>query len=319
MLTIPDVQVALGKLGYFAGPIDGDLHAEGFRDDLTRFQRDYPACGKQDGWYGPKTDAVLAPLIERLRQAVTPAPIESCRRWRLTRYFVGNARAHGAGNVPIWGPSSGAGGAEQLAQVSAAAFVEAALNGSTMLPDGRLVTVAGWVDVRMPGTTLFKPVIDIAKRQGWIPSRVGYAGIQLSNDQLQVTRVRTFAVQPVGPGGGPLEHGIECVPFRTVAADLGTLPGHDPSFRGKGGVAPVGTRAFVLELVGLRLPDGSIHDGWVTVNDTGGAIVGAHFDLYTGQKALDEDARVRGKIPELAHVWFQGIEERLPYYYGVGI
>lgn len=311
MLSILDVQVALGKLGYYAGEPDGDYHGQGFRDDLTRFQRDYPATGAVDGWYGPKTDAVLAPLALSLRRDA-PAQIQSCRRWRLTSYYLGNARAHGRGNVPIWGagPKN-----EQIGQVAPAAFVEAALNGSTVLEDGRIVTVSGWVDVHMPGSTLFKPVLDIAKRYGWIPDRTGYAGVQLSSDRLLVTRVRTFSVVSPGPKGWPLEHGVECDPWRTVAADLGSLSSHDPSFRGKGGTVPVGTKVFILELVGQKLPDGTTHDGWVTVNDTGGAIVGAHFDVFTGAKLLADKVR----IPALAHVWFDGIESRLPYYYGVGI
>jgi 3D (Asp-Asp-Asp) domain-containing protein len=72
---------------------------------------------------------------------------------------------------------------------------------------------------------------------------------------------------------------------------------------------------FILELAGVRLPDGTTHDGWCTVNDTGGAIFGAHFDVFTGVKAL----AAKVKIPSLAHVWFEGIEQRLPMNYGYGL
>lgn len=311
MLPILDVQVALNKLGYFAGPIDGDYHAEGFRDDLRRFQRDYPACGNVDGWYGLRTDAVLAPMAKQAQQRL-PSQVQSCRRWRVSRYYVGNARQHGRGNVPIW--SSDASQPINL-NVAPAAYVELALNGSSVLQDGTIVNVSGWTDVRPTLAHLFKPVLEIAKRNHWIPNHVGYAGIRVSNDRLTVTHVRTFVRSPRGPKGYPFEHQIECDPFRTVAADLGTLLTHDPSFRGKGGVVPVGTRAFLLELAGVRLPDDTFHDGWVTVNDTGGAIVGAHFDLFTGSKILS--GRVR--LPELMHVWFEGMEDKLPYHYGVGI
>lgn len=311
MLPILDAQVALNKLGYYDGPIEGDAAEVGFRDDLTRFQRDYPACGATDGWYGAKTDAVLAPILEKMRQ-VAPGTMRSARRWRLTRYYLGNARAHGRGNVPIWADKTH----EVLAQVAPSAWVEATLNGSTVLEDGRIASVSGWVDVRLPGTTLFKPVLDIAKRNGWLPEKSGYAGVVLSDDRQFVTKVRTFTVVPPGPKGWPLERGaIECEPWKTVAADLGTLKTHDPSFRDKGGVVPVGTRAFVLELAGVKMPGGGTHDGWVTVNDTGGAIVGAHFDVFTGAEALDKQV----KVPPLGHVWFEGIEDRLPYHYGVGI
>lgn len=311
MLPILEVQVALGKLGYYAGPVDGDYHSDAFRDDLCRFQRDFPACGKVDGWYGAKTDAVLAPIAKTLPTTLPPTAA-ACRRWRLTHYYVGNAAAHGRGTVPIWSSKPGQ---APLAAVAAGAFVEAALNGSTVLPSGQVVTVSGWIDVAAAGTALFKPVIEIAKRRGWVPDRTGYAGIRLSNDRLKVTQVRTFDLQATSPAGWPIERGIACDPFRTVAADLGVLASHDPAFKGQGGVVPVGTKVFVLELVGLKLPDQSIHDGWVTVNDTGGAIVGAHFDLFTGAKLLAEKVR----LPELVHVWFEGIEDRLPASYGVGI
>lgn len=310
MLSIPDVQVLLTKLGYFDGEVDGDPLGTNFRDDLRRFQRDYPSTGGADGWYGPKTDAVLRPMGETLRQRA-PAEIRSCRRWQLTHYYVSSVRAFGAGPVPIFdreGPV--------LAHVAPQAFVDASLEGSSVLADGRLINVSGFMEVTPVQSVLYQPVLAIAKRNGWVPTKPGYAGIMVSKDQKVVTKVMTFTVRKPGLKGWPVcAKGIECDPFRTVAADNGRMQRHDPRWKGKGGVVPAGTKVFILELVGVRLPDGTTHDGWVTVNDTGGAIKGAHFDVFTGVRALAKQVR----IPALAHIWFEGIEERLPFDYAYGL
>ncbi|WII70727.1 3D domain-containing protein [Bdellovibrio sp. 22V] len=58
-------------------------------------------------------------------------------------------------------------------------------------------------------------------------------------------------------------------PYFSVAADLS--------------IYQVGDVLFIPRLVGAALPNGEIHDGYVIVRDTGGAIVGANrFDFFTG-------------------------------------
>lgn len=311
MLTIPEAQQALQKLGYYDGDVDGDYQGDNFRDDLRRFQRDYPQTGAADGWYGPKTDAVLAPLTQRLRQHAPPA-IASMRRWCFTHYYVGQVRGWTGSLVPLYSDAG-----EVLASVPAGAFVEASLEGSSILADGRLINVAGWRKVGgQQEQAAYQSVWHIAARNRWLPEKPGYAGIRLTEDHQRVREIRTFAVKKPGPKGWPIcAKGIECDPFRTVAADNGRLPRHDPQFKGKGGVVPAGTRVFVLELVGVRLPDNTVHDGWVTVNDTGGGIYGAHFDLFTGVKMLAKKVAV----PKLIHVWFEGVESRLPFNYAYGL
>ena len=59
-------------------------------------------------------------------------------------------------------------------------------------------------------------------------------------------------------------------PFRTVAGDLG-----DPKLGFK-----TGQKFHIKELDGLELPDGTKHDGWVTLTDAGDLIKGLHFDLF---------------------------------------
>lgn len=58
------------------------------------------------------------------------------------------------------------------------------------------------------------------------------------------------------------------VPYRTVAVD--------PQF------IPFGTKLYVPELEGVRLPDGSIHDGIFIAHDKGSWITQNHIDFYVG-------------------------------------
>jgi 3D (Asp-Asp-Asp) domain-containing protein len=73
-----------------------------------------------------------------------------------------------------------------------------------------------------------------------------------------------------GGGGATGNDSLGCRPIamRTVAVDPRIIPRR--------------TRLFIRETVGLRLADGSRHDGYWYASDTGGAIKGAKIDLYTG-------------------------------------
>jgi 3D (Asp-Asp-Asp) domain-containing protein len=65
--------------------------------------------------------------------------------------------------------------------------------------------------------------------------------------------------------------GCRVVAMRTVAVDKNLIP--------KGSIL------FIKETVGLRMPDGSVHDGYWYASDTGGAIKGQRIDLFTGFSA----------------------------------
>jgi len=62
--------------------------------------------------------------------------------------------------------------------------------------------------------------------------------------------------------------GCRVVAMRTAAVDKDLIP--------KGSVL------FIKETVGLKMPDGSAHDGYWYASDTGGAIKGQRIDLFTG-------------------------------------
>jgi 3D (Asp-Asp-Asp) domain-containing protein len=70
-------------------------------------------------------------------------------------------------------------------------------------------------------------------------------------------------------GVGALDSlGCKVVAMRTVAVDKNLIPKRSV--------------LFIKETVGLKMPDGSIHDGYWYASDTGGAIKGQRIDLYTG-------------------------------------
>ncbi|AQR63351.1 hypothetical protein BZG35_04900 [Brevundimonas sp. LM2] len=73
-----------------------------------------------------------------------------------------------------------------------------------------------------------------------------------------------------GGGGATGNDSLGCRPvaMRTLATDPRVIPRR--------------TRVFIRETVGMRMPDGSLHDGYWYASDTGGAIRGQRVDLFTG-------------------------------------
>ena len=73
-------------------------------------------------------------------------------------------------------------------------------------------------------------------------------------------------------GVGALDSlGCRVVPMRTIAVDKNIIPRR--------------TVIFIKETVGLKMPDGTAHDGYWYASDIGGAIKGQRIDLYTGANA----------------------------------
>jgi 3D (Asp-Asp-Asp) domain-containing protein len=65
--------------------------------------------------------------------------------------------------------------------------------------------------------------------------------------------------------------GCKVVAMRTVAVDKNLIPRHSV--------------LFIKETVGLKMPDGSVHDGYWYASDVGSAIKGQRIDLFTGSGA----------------------------------
>jgi len=64
------------------------------------------------------------------------------------------------------------------------------------------------------------------------------------------------------------DHGYKLIPFRTLAVDPDVIP--------------LGTVLYVPDLVGVRLPTGEVHDGYVFAHDTGAGITGNRIDVFVG-------------------------------------
>lgn len=69
---------------------------------------------------------------------------------------------------------------------------------------------------------------------------------------------------PNGLGAG----GYHLIPFRSIAVDRDEIA--------------LGTKLFIREAVGMKLPDGSVHDGMFYAHDVGGGIQGKRIDFFTG-------------------------------------
>ena len=311
MLSNRDLQTWLQRFGYYSGDIDGILGPMS-KMSLRTFQTDYhDIAGAPDGIYGVKTDAAIQPLIAlametgawgKAQKAPRPeyTDIGTLRRWRLTEYWISDAQP---GNVPLL--CAGAPG--PLANVSPRSFVSAALEGTIFLEDGSLANVdGGWITVSDPLATKYRPVYSIAQNAEWLPERAGYAGLRVRGDEI--ISVMSFQKVKAGKTGYPVWRGHAGDPFRTIATDPKVIPS--------------GSWVFVLELFSLTLPDGSHHDGWVRANDVGGAIKGAHLDLFVGHKK-----NKNWRIPNLGslsngyrcHVWSPGLDARIPIDYSYGL
>lgn len=317
-MKLLDVKAALFALGYYDGK-SNSLIDDNFRDALRRYQRDMHLAA--DGVYGPKTDARLEPqwnLVQQLVAANRLPKSASMRRWHLTYYYIGDqSRFSGARSIPMRTAKG-----VTLATVEPRCFAEASLEGTSALRDGRMVNVAGSLLPDNPAT--LAPLYNLAKANKWLPDLAGYAGIRLSADGSKAVASFTFAVIKPGAAGWPLWNQLQAQPYKTLAADLGTHRRHDPKWKGKGGLVPVGTRPLILEFVLAEVPDGPFgqdppelkeHDGDFLVNDTGGGIFGAHFDVFVGTK----ERALLAAVPDLAHIWFPGIEARIPMNYSYGL
>ena len=309
-------------LGHLQGPIATDADAatvtpEVYAIAVRRFQKHVGL--DVDGIVGPKTDAKMAALAA-VRPPGVPgtAPLYRLAPWRMTSYYI--VEQTSSGNVPMI-DSKG----RLISKVPSAFFSSAALEGTAKLMGGTLVNVDGGF---VPALDPDEYISVLAWYKGYQRSMIqkrrqpkppGYFGILTNDDETRVLKVKPFKVVPreeVGMGYGIEKLGIPKEPFRTLAADLGTMALSEPTWKGKGGLAGPGTRVWILEAVGKPIPGtSSYHDGWFTVNDCGGGIFGAHFDEFVGTPSI----AVKSPICERAHVWWAGMEDKVPVGYSYGL
>lgn len=306
MLNTTQVQELLAELGYYHGALDGVLSTHNSRVAVKKFQSDKRLVA--DGDYGPKSDAALAKYVQ-VKSII--GDLSKLRFWRITSYYVTQQDQYiGLDTVPIIDRHG-----NQIGKCTPAFFAHTSLEGTGKLRDGRLINV-DTVIMNSSGSHDWDPVLTYAKQD--LPTHPEYAGIRLSADKSSVTAVMAFTVvQPAqyGVGYGLGKLGLPYNPFKSVATDIGAYNTSDSRYRGHGGLVPSGTKILIGDLIGLNLPDGTVHDGWVTANDTGSAIFGAHFDLFTGSLSAAKSMY----YPSFAHVWFDGITDRVPAGYTYGL
>lgn len=134
-------------------------------------------------------------------------------------------------------------------------WCEAALQGSVSIQQGETATAYVFVDSKGPEQASCDP---------WLGS--------LSDGVKNATRRARFMKVNHPLGCGVRNHPL--VPFRTIAVDPDTIPLdtviYVPELRGR--IFQVGGRAFV-------------HDGYLFAGDRGGAIKGAHIDVFMVEAA----------------------------------
>jgi hypothetical protein len=243
---------------------------------------------------------------------VPPSDEKRYRKWRITTYYrAEQGPASDAETVPVYDHKKNV-----LARVSPGFFSKIALEGDAKLRDGRFLKVSG---DRVP--------VDYSEYAGvWeyhqkhMSKRPpGHSGLVIKAHRVvEALAFKEVPARELGKGFG-IQRGIPYEPFRTLAADLGLKAKSENRFKGKGGVVPAKTKVFIKEYVGLKCPDGKggtfVHDGWFIVNDTGGGIFGAHFDVFVGTKELGKQVKHASHM----YIWFEGIEDRVPEDYDYGL
>lgn len=129
-----------------------------------------------------------------------------------------------------------------------------------------------WAAIRMEGTgkMLDGRIINYAGR---VPAEGG--GVE----------IRYLVCPPSAPYGYGVDF-IPLEPFRSVAVD--------PT------VIPIGSLVYIPKAKGVRLPDGSIHDGYFLAADIGDAIKNKRIDMFTAygdQSKVFRDGGIENMVP----------------------
>ena len=148
--------------------------------------------------------------------------------------------------------------------------------------------------------TVCKNVFDSCVMQGTCQIRQGSEST-LVNVSSVVQSERRFSILKnnvctfgTGSAKGQNSKPICLDPYYSVAADLSLYA--------------VGSVIYVPSVVGLAMPDGTIHDGYFIVRDSGGAIKGyGSFDFFTGFSLN------RSESP-LVQLGFGDKQTNVPYY-----
>ena len=306
--------------------IEQILATLGYRtDDITRAVREFQSDSnlKVTGALDGRTEGEIRARASKLSAAPSrPSAFRRLSRFRLTRYYVAEEDDYeGNATIPVLDTKGNI-----LAKVSPAFFLSMSVEGTGRLRDGRLLNVSGSKHRRtVAAYPEYQKLLDVAREKYSSrirETRIDATGVNLKDKKVHSVLAFHFVKDDARGVGYGSSKGIAHKPFLTLAADIGAYSVEksktpsDERFFGTGGLVPRGTRVFILELAGVRLPDGTTHDGWCTVNDTGSKIFGAHFDVFTGRQKWPKDDV---GLPPVGHIWFDGSEERCPPEYTYGL
>lgn len=278
---IQQLQLQLLHSGYNIGQTlaDGDFGPK-TKAALQLFQKDHGL--NPDGVFGPKTKAAV-------NKYCTVGPNEPPNVKHLSRFLVTSymsAAEVDSGNnkvIPVMSDNN-----KLLATVDPQFFANLSLEGTGKLNDGRVLNVTGkYVTAPQIVKNVLLPVC-----KQMFGNKYKYGGVN-----ADATKYLAFKV--LGPQF-PWGVGVKNEPLKlwiSLAADLKLIP--------------FGTKVYIKELDSMTMPDGTIHDGWCQVDDTGSAIKYNQFDFYCGTKTFMKQLH---KF-DVLHIWFEGSEDKFPANY----
>lgn len=172
---------------------------------------------------------------------------------KATRYYLlSTDDYHNHTTIPLFDPQG-----NTLAMVSPDACVLGACEGSVKLPNGNVLNITShYVDLPQQYQSTL-----LLTAKGQFRSHYTVGGINAAGDKV-------LAWEPCSASWGWGMHAKPLIPFVSVASDQ-TL-------------YPFGTRLYSSTIAGQTMPDGSLHDGYLSCDDRGSHVIGQHLDLFTG-------------------------------------
>ncbi len=274
--NIQQLQLRLMHHGYNINLASGAWDADTISAVRT-FQRDHGLTS--DGIVGPNTQAAINKYC--IVGANEPSIVGHLSRFLITSYMSASESDSGSNYIIPAVDDNG----NKLATLDPHFFANLALEGTGKLNDGRVLNVTGkYVAAPQVVRDVLVPVCKQMFGQHYM-----YGGINSDGSKYLSYKV----LPPQFPWGVGV-HNEALKLWRSLAVDLKLVP--------------FGTKVYILELDGMMMPDGWIHDGWCQADDTGSAIKLNHFDFFVGKKSFMKQIHRF----DVLHIWFQGSEQIFP-------
>jgi 3D (Asp-Asp-Asp) domain-containing protein len=204
-----------------------------------------------------------------LAQNVGVQPNPAWQTFQATTYYNVNINA---GRVPILASNGNV-----IGRVTGRGFVDAAMEGSAHLQDGTQVNVDHFIAAPSPAE--YADAVAAA--------RLAYAGNNRNNQPLTTRNVGLVIPgrinnRDINPATDTVSRVLA---FRVTRRAEGVRGGLTPYYSiAVPTTIPIGTRILIRELQNRVLPNGTIHNGWVTADDHGGNIRGNRLDFFADEQ-----------------------------------